>query len=72
MEYHYVVIYDLDSDTWRLDWGETDAKYDERPIFNFETSGWEKPLPNVIDGVEADGPYEIQGNILADIVGGIR
>jgi len=40
MQYHFVVMYDEDTDKFVFDSGTTDALFDDRLAFNSQTNEW--------------------------------
>jgi hypothetical protein len=41
-EYHFVVRYDADADTFDMDYDTLMSKFHDSPIYNPETNDWEK------------------------------
>ena len=49
-EYHYIVVFDERTNTWRVDIGREETDYPEGTIFNHATGSWEY-------GYQGDGEF---------------
>ena len=45
-EYHFVVFYDEQTDSFELDYDTQDSKFQGSPIFDKDTGEWERLEPN--------------------------
>lgn len=64
MQYHYVVIWDTETESFKLDWGSTIAHYEDAEVwdgFNYIAS---KDFP----AIHLD--YDLVSDKLAELVGG--
>ena len=40
-QYHFVVVYDTETDEFEADYDTQEAKFDDRPIYDTESGEWE-------------------------------
>jgi hypothetical protein len=67
---HFVVTYDVDSDTYEMDYDSLMAKFHDQPIYNTKTDEWETLTH---DQWEFDWTvYNRSGDALADVVHNLK
>lgn len=67
-QYHFVVMFDEDTESFTIDWDTADAKFRELLVFNKDTDDWETAGANDEDTSNYDKLDELDSLLNAELI----